>query len=266
MVHYRDEGPADQTMPVVLLHGTGASLHTFQAWTEGLLQAGHRVLRLDLPGYGLTGPFPQRDYAIDQYVRFLEHFLTALNIDTCVLAGNSLGGHIAWQYAVAYPTRVEKLVLIDAAGYPARANSVPLAFQMAQWPGIKRLFTFITPRFVARASVENVYADPSQVTDELVDRYFELTLRVGNRQAFVDRLGTDPDTTAYRRIPQVRQPTLLLWGEADQLIPVEMAYRFQADLPQDTLVVLAGVGHVPMEEHPQRSLEPVLSFLARSSP
>jgi len=259
-VHYRDEGQARDSIPIVLIHGTGSSLHTFDGWTSQLI-IDHRVVRMDLPAYGLTGPFPHRTYSIDNYVVFLKDFLTSMGIKKCILAGNSLGGGIAWRFTYEFPEMVEELILIDASGYPAEAESVPVAFKVAQMPVVKNVFTFITPRFLAKASVENVYADKSKVTDKLVDRYFELTLREGNRQAFVDRLNMSTDKISFEKIKLIQKRTLILWGEKDKLIPLKMAHRFHNDLQNDTLVILKGVGHIPMEESPNQSLEPVMSFL-----
>ena len=259
-VHYRDEGQSMDSIPIVLIHGTGASLHTFNDWAT-LLSKDHRVVRMDLPAYGLTGPFPHRDYSIENYVIFISHFLKELGIEKCVLAGNSLGGGIAWNFTVKYPEKIEKLILIDASGYPSEAKSLPVAFRIAQTPVIKNIFTFITPRFVAKSSIENVYANKTKITDDIVDRYFELTLREGNRQAFVDRLSISQDTNSYKKIKTIKQKTLVLWGEEDNLIPPKMAHRFHDDLPNDTLVILKDIGHVPMEEDPSLSLKPVLDFL-----
>ena len=262
-VHFRDEGDENDTIPVVLIHGTGSSLHTFDQWTHELKDE-YRVVRMDLPGYGLTGPFPSRDYSVHAYVQFIEHFLEAMGISKCVIGGNSLGGHISWRFTVKNPQMVNKLILIDATGYPFKAKSEPLAFSVAKVPVIKNLFTFITPRFIARSSVENIYADKSKVTAELASRYFELTLRPGNRQAFVDRFTAKYDEEAYKQISEISHPTLILWGDKDLLVPVENAARFHQDLPNDTLVILEGTGHVPMEESPARSVEAAISFLRRS--
>lgn len=259
-VHFRDQGNPADSLPLVLIHGTGASLHTFEAWTE-VLKSDRRVIRMDLPGYGLTGPFPDRNYAMEHYVHFLHDFLKSLGIQRCILGGNSLGGQIAWQYTLAHSNQVDKLILIDAAGYPFSSQSVPLAFRMARTPVLKELFTFITPRSVVQSSVENVYGDTSKVTQELVDRYFELSLRPGNRRAFIDRFAAKSDTTSYLKIPEICVPTLILWGVQDRLIPVENAYRFHRDLPNDTLVILNQSGHVPMEENPEESLAAVLKFI-----
>lgn len=259
-VHFRDEGDAADSIPIVLIHGTGSSLHTFEGWTAQL-KRDYRVVRMDLPGYGLTGPFPDRNYSIDNYVDFLMHFLNSLEIKKCVLGGNSLGGGIAWSFAAKYPEMVDKLILIDASGYASEAKSVPLAFKIAQIPVVKNVFTFITPRFVAKASVENVYADKTKITEALVDRYFELTLREGNRQAFIDRFEIKKDSIAHNNIKLIEQRTLVLWGEQDLLIPMEKAYQFHNDMPNDTLVIMKNVGHVPMEESPNQSLEMIISFL-----
>lgn len=259
-VHFRDEGVARDSIPIVLIHGTGSSLHTFESWTTQLKRE-HRVVRMDLPAFGLTGPFPDRDYSMENYVKFLKSFLTSLGIENCILGGNSLGGGISWSFAVAYPEMVDKLILIDASGYPSKAKSLPLAFKIARIPIASSLFTYITPRSVAKKSVENVFADKSKVTDSLIDRYFELTLREGNRQAFVDRLNMESEISSYENIKRIKQKTLILWGDQDRLIPVEQAYQFHEDLPNDTLVIMKNVGHVPMEESPLQSLKPVISFL-----
>ncbi len=259
-VHFRDEGDPKDSIPVVLIHGTGSSLHTFDAWTH-ILKKSNRVIRMDLPAYGLTGPFPDRNYSMTHYTAFLNDFLKALKIKKCILVGNSLGGQIAWNYALEQPKKVEKLILIDAAGFPLISKSVPIAFTIGQIPVLNKLLTYITPRFIVKASIENVYFDSSKVNDSLVDRYFELTLRTGNRQAFVDRLKMAKDTTVYKRIKDIKQPTLILWGANDLLIPIENAYKFHKELPNNTLVIIDNSGHTPMEESPTESLQPFLTFL-----
>ena len=259
-VHYSDEGNPMDTLPLVLIHGTGSSLHTFEAWSK-VLKEEKRVIRMDLPAYGLTGPFPDRDYRMENYVAFISEFLEALHINKCILGGNSLGGGISWRVALSHPDLVQKLILIDASGYPTLSESRPIAFRLAEVPIIKQMFTYITPRSIARASVENVYADKSKVSEQLVDRYFELTLREGNRQAFVDRINTQSKDTLHKSISRITQNTLILWGDQDELIPVENAYKFQNDLLNNTLVIFENIGHVPMEESPALSLTPVIDFI-----
>jgi pimeloyl-ACP methyl ester carboxylesterase len=259
-VHYRDEGNTTDSLPIVLLHGTSASLHTFDAWAA-VLKNNHRIVRMDLPAFGLTGPFPNHNYSIDNYVNFVHHFLLTKGITKCILAGNSLGGQIAYRFTIAHPQMVCKLILIDAAGYPLESKSVPIGFRIARIPILNKLLTIITPRFMVRASVENVYANKTKVTDSIVDRYFDLTLRAGNRQALVDRMTLAYDSSTIPLIKNIQQRTLILWGEQDLLIPTKYAYRFHNDLPNDSLVILKNAGHVPMEESPKESLEVVMGFL-----
>jgi len=259
-VHIRDEGDANDSIPIVLIHGTGSSLRTFDYWA-GALKNRRRVIRMDLPAYGLTGPFPDRNYSMEHYRQFLYDLLASLGVQRCILGGNSFGGKLAWNFALQHPDMVSGLILIDASGYPMTAVSEPIGFKLAKIPVIRNIFTYITPRFLVERSVRNVYADRSRITEELLDRYFELTLREGNRRAFIDRLVYADTSEAYEDMPSLKCPTLVLWGKEDLLIPVASAYRFHKDLPNSTLVILENAGHVPMEECPVQSLDPVLSFL-----
>ena len=186
-IHLRDEGRADDTLPIVLLHGTGSNLLTWNVWA-GVLKETHRVIRLDLPAYGLTGPSPVGIYLPQFYSEFMHHFLQKMGVKKCILVGNSLGGSIAWHTALAYPDDVSRLILIDAAGYPTASSGLPIAFKLGKIPVVNKLLTFITPRFVVKKSLETAYFDKSKVTDALVDQYFDMACREGNRQAFVDNL------------------------------------------------------------------------------
>jgi pimeloyl-ACP methyl ester carboxylesterase len=258
-VHVRDEGPRDDPMPIVLLHGTSDSLHTWNAWAQALVPQ-RRVIRFDLPGFGLTGPQPQGDYSIDAYVRFVLALMDTLQVPQAVLGGNSLGGQIAWGVAVAAPQRVGRLLLVDAAGYPLNPKSVPIGFVVARLPGVRSVMEYVLPRRLVEASVRNVYGQPQRVTPELVDRYFELTLRAGNRKALgqrmEQRLWGDQD-----KIKTIRQPTLVLWGAQDQLIPLENAEKFAVDIAGSRLVVFDGLGHVPQEEDAAATVKAVKEFL-----
>jgi pimeloyl-ACP methyl ester carboxylesterase len=154
-------------------------------------------------------------------------------------------------------------VLVDSAGYPRAAKSVPLGFRLALLPGLNRLMLFTLPRGVVQRSVENVYGDPSKVTPELVDRYFELTLRAGNRAALPLRLAHSVDAADPKpELAKVHAPTLVLWGGKDLLIPPEQGDAFVRDIAGAKLVRFAGLGHVPQEEAPAESLAPVVEFLS----
>ena len=258
-VHLRDEGPRDDPTPIVLLHGTADSLHTWDGWSA-VLRTQRRVIRFDLPGFGLTGPDPRADYSIDAYVRFVLAVLDQLGVQTCVLAGNSLGGQIAWETAVAQPQRVHALVLVDAAGYAAQPQAVPLAFQLARSSIASVLLERVLPRGLILASLRNVVGDPTIVTAELVDRYYDMAIRAGNRRALVQRLAL-AFVDQSERIHRLRLPTLVLWGGRDRLIPVQSGQRFAHDIPGARLVVWPALGHLPQLEDPARTVAEVERFL-----
>jgi len=260
-VHLRDEGPRDDAEPLLLLHGTSASLHTWEGWVADLKRT-RRVISVDLPGFGLTGPFPDGDYRIAHYTAFLDALLDRLQVPPVVVAGNSFGGQLAWELAVARPARVSRLILVDAAGYPRQSSSVPIGFRLAQVPALAPLMARLLPRRMIESSVQNVYGDPTRVTDELVERYYQLTLRAGNRQALVQRFQQAPAGDSQALIRQVRQPTLILWGGRDGLIAPANAERFKADIAGSRLVIFEQLGHVPQEEDPALTLPVVQGFLA----
>lgn len=260
-VHVRDEGLKSDPVPIVLLHGTSASLHTWDGWVQALKEE-RRIIRFDLPGFGLTGPDPRNDYSIEAYVRFVTAMLDALGVQQCILVGNSLGGSIAWETAAALPQRIQRLVLVDSAGYPMQSQSVPLAFKIARTPGLNALMERILPLGVVQSSVRNVYGDPSKVTAELVDRYYDLALREGNRKALVHRFkqGLYGDEALIKTL---KLPTLILWGAKDHLIPLENARRFTTDIQGSTLVVFDDLGHVPHEEDATATVNAMKKFLSK---
>lgn len=259
-VHVRDEGVKQDPMPIVLIHGTGASLHTWDGWVEELKQT-RRVIRFDLPAFGLTGPEPSNNYKIERYAEVVVAVLDKLNIAKAVLAGNSLGGYISWAATVLYPERIERLILVDASGYPYDTKSVPIGFKLSQNPLTASLLNNFLPIGLVRRSVENVYGNPELVSDELVERYYQLTLREGNRKALKQRfVQTQPGPIA-NEIPNIKVPTLLIWGEKDLLIPVKFGKRFDKEIPNSKLVVFPELGHVPHEENAQATVAEVKAFL-----
>lgn len=261
-VHLRDQGRRDDPEPIVLLHGTSASLHTWEGWVKELARQ-RRVISLDLPGFGLTGPFPDGDYRVEHYTHFLLALLDHLRVNRVVLVGNSFGGQLAWRFALAHPERSARLVLVDAAGYPRNAESVPIGFRLAGIPALAPLMGRLLPRSMIESSVRNVYGDPDKVDDGLVERYYQLTLRAGNRQALRQRFAQAPSGELHERIGELELPTLIIWGGRDRLIPVSNAERFAADIEGSQLVLFEALGHVPQEEEPQRTVAVLISFLAR---
>ncbi len=271
-VHYRDEGPRDDVQPIVLLHGTSASLHTWDGWVAVLAKT-RRVIRFDLPGFGLTGPYAGQwlnedggRYTPTNYAKFVVATLDALQVtQPVVVGGNSLGGQIAWETTDylrgKQPERVAKLILVDAAGYPFESKSVPLGFRIARIETLAPLMNNILPRGLIESSVRNVYGDPGKITPELIDRYLELTLREGNRRALGLRM-RERMALAPERIAKITQPTLILWGGQDRLIPPASGERFAKDIAGSKLVVFDTLGHVPHEEDAAATIAAVQAFLA----
>jgi pimeloyl-ACP methyl ester carboxylesterase len=261
-VHVRDEGPRNDPEPIVLIHGTGDSLHTWDGWVDDL-KSQHRVIRFDLPAFGLTGPEPNDNYTIEHYAEFVVAVLAALKIEKSVLVGNSLGGYIAWATTVLHPNKVTKLVLVDASGYPYAAKSVPLAFKLARTPIIKDLIKNILPRSLIESSLKNVYGNPELVTDQLVDRYFDLATREGNRRALTLRFKQTIAGPLINRLGEISVPTLILWGEKDNLIPLIFAKKFNNDIASSKLVTFKELGHLPHEEDPDATVRELKVFISQ---
>jgi len=257
-VYYRDEGKGE---PLVLLHGAASSLQAWDGWAD-VLSSNHRVIRLDLPGYGLTGPNRMKDYSMVWYVSFLDAFLDKVGVEKCALAGNSFGGHIGLEYAAARPSRVEKLVLVDASGYPPKKSSI-LAQRLSRIPVLHHYFRYATPRFFLAMNVRPAYGDPAKLTESRLDAYYDLIRRTGNRETF-GLISATPFEDSTLKIRSLRMPTLILWGEKDVTIPPENAERFHKDIPGSRVVLYPGVGHLPMEEAPTQSARDVEAFLTSS--
>jgi pimeloyl-ACP methyl ester carboxylesterase len=258
-VHLRDEGPRDDPLPIVLLHGTSDSLHTWDGWAATLVTR-RRVIRFDLAGFGLTGPAADGDHSVPRHVRQVLAVLDNLGVQRAVLGGNSLGGHVAWAAALAAPQRVAKLVLVDASGHALPPQEVPVALRLARVPGVRDLLSYFLPRGMVLASLRNVYGDASKVTPALVDRYYDMALRAGNRRALAHRVvDISPDPSA--RIRSLDLPTLILWGGRDRLTPLAAGRRFADDIAGSRLVVFEELGHLPHQEDAQRTVRELLRFL-----
>jgi pimeloyl-ACP methyl ester carboxylesterase len=252
----RISGPA-QAPAVILLHGFGSSLETWEPWAETLSQH-FRVIRFDLPGFGLTGTDPSGNYSDARTVQILAALMDHLGLAQASLVGNSLGGKIAWNFAVAYPGRVTKLVLISPDGFASPGfdyNKTP------QVPALLNLLPYTLPRIMLRMNLTPAYADPARLTNATVTRYWDMMRGPGDRRAMLARMSQVMLVPPAPLLRQITAPTLLLWGEQDQMIPISNAQDYLHDIPNAKLVALAGLGHVPFEEDPAKSLPPVLAFL-----
>ncbi len=262
-VHVRDEGPRGAPV-IVLLHGSNSSLQTWDAWTERLT-AKFRVIRMDLPGHGLTGPQPQHDYSVRVFDAVVDAVTRKLGVDRFTLAGNSMGGGIALGYAVLHPERLSGLVLIDSAGAPnAMPIALPIGFRIARTPVLNKVMNYITPRFMIEKSVHQSMAVQNVINDKMVDRYWELLRYPGNRQATGERFQHGFETIDLATVRSIKTPTLVMWGEKDTLIPFSAGQWFARSIQGARLVSYKSVGHIPMEESADRSAADLIEWLNRS--
>jgi len=264
-VHLRDEGPRDDPTPIVLLHGTGSSLHTWDAWADRL-KAHHRVIRFDRPGFGLTGPNPANDYSMAYYSAFTARLLDELGVDRAIVAGHSSGGYMAWRYAADHPDRVTALVLLAPGGLP-RSTPLPPGLRMAMSPAMGPVMERVLPRSEAEKGLRAAYGDPSRVTPEVVERSYELALRPGNRKALGETLRQGLAGRDGALLSRVRAPTLIIWGTKDTVIPAEPdAELFHKRVAGSSLVMLPGVGHMPQEEAADAAMDALETFLRAHQP
>lgn len=260
-VHVRDEGPRDAPV-IILLHGSNADLHTWQPWVDALKEE-YRVVRFDQRGHGLTGPAPDGDYALEAFMADIDAVADALKLGRFTLAGNSMGGAIAMGYAIAHPERLEGLVLIDAGGAPIeREGSGNIAFRLAGMPMVGDLMSQLLPRSLVAKSLAQSVSNKAIVTPQAVDRYWELARYPGNRSATRKRFSTPRRSFDVQTIARVQVPTLVMWGEEDALIPFDAAGWYMDHLPNATLANYPGIGHIPMEEAPERSVTDLEIWLA----
>lgn len=265
-IHYRDQGNPDAAITLVMVHGFAASLHAWEPWVERL-EGDYRLVSLDLPGHGLTRAPAGYQSSPEAQVAVVDAVATQLGLPSFVLAGNSMGGGVAWRYALAHPEKVRGLVLVNAAGWPEAAedenDSRPLVFKLLENPVGRSVLRNLDPRPLAGRGLRQAYGDEALVTPELVDRYVELARAPGHRAILTDprrRSGGAPVTA--ETFAAITVPTLVMVGALDQVIPAERGAGFVQAIPGARLITYADGGHVPMEQLPDRTVEDLRAFLA----
>ncbi len=259
-LHLRDDGPRDAPV-LVMLHGFGSSLHTWEDWAQGLAGQ-YRVIRLDFPGAGLSPPDPTNDYTDARSLALILALMDQRGVSRATLVGNSLGGRIAWTFAAKHPERTDKLVLISPDGFASpgfeygKVPDVPMPLQAMQ---------YVLPKALLRMNLEPSYGDPSVLTPATVDRYHDLMLAPGARKALLARMEQTVLVEPEPLLQSIKAPVLLLWGEKDALIPFSNAADYTRSLPDSRLASFPKLGHVPHEEAPVESLAPLRAFLAERS-
>jgi len=255
-LHLRDTGPREAPA-VVLLHGFGGSLHGWEAWAQALA-ADHRVIRYDQPGFGLTGADPAGDYSDERGMQVLLALMDHLGVPRATIIGHSMGGRLAWRFAAVHPEQVDRLVLVAPDGFATPG------FEYGRAPEVTapmEAMEFVLPEALLRLSLKPAFADPTKLTDVLVDRYYELMLAPGVRPAIIARMRQTVPRDPVPLLRRIQAPTLLMWGEQDAMIPLSNAADYLAAIPHARLVTFPGVGHLVQEEAPAASLPALLAFL-----
>jgi pimeloyl-ACP methyl ester carboxylesterase len=255
-LHVRDTGPRDAPA-VILIHGFGSSLHTWEAWARAL-SSDYRVIRFDLPGSGLSEADPSGDYTDTRSIQVLTALMDDSGVQRATLIGNSIGGRIAWKFAIRQPDRLDKLVLVSPDGFASSGFSYGVKPDI---PLLIRMMRYVLPKPMLRMNLAPAYGDPARLTDELVTRYHDLMLAPGVRDALIARMEQTVLEDPAPLLPRIKAPTLLVWSEKDALIPFSNSAGYMRSIPDITLAALPGLGHVPQEEDPARSLAPVAAFL-----
>lgn len=262
-VHYRDEGLQSADAPVLLLvHGFSASLHTWEPWVARMGDT-YRIVSLDLPGHGLTSAPAGYQANIEVYRDLVEAFARAQNLNRFFLAGSSMGGNVAWQYALAHPERVEGLILVSASGWEDTRPEAQeaLAFRLLRSPIGRYLMQLDSTRLV-RNGLEASFYDATLVDEAMVTRYSELARAPGHRDIILQMsTGRRVHATPEMLAPLAATPVLVLHGDTDRIVPSEHGPQFANAIQGSTLVMYENTGHIPQEEIPDRSAADVRAFI-----
>lgn len=262
-VHYRIRGAADAPV-LLLLHGSNASLFTWEPWSIKLSDE-YRVVSVDLPAHGLTGATPNGDYSPAGMTKFVEAFADKIGLKTFALAGNSMGGGVAARFAEDHPDRVTALILVDAGGMPSKmGDHVPLAFRLLRQAWLRPLLAHLDPRPLVREGLNDAIVRKQVITQAMLDLYADMALLEGTRAATTERFGQfNPGDMNYIKdhVGALKMPVLILWGEEDHLIPVATAATWRDAIPGSKVLIYSGTGHIPMEEAAFQSQGDTRAFL-----
>jgi pimeloyl-ACP methyl ester carboxylesterase len=260
-VHYKDEG--DPVSPLlVLLHGFGDSYTSWEGWVRDLKGKFH-IITLDFPGHGLTRAPEGYQLSGDGLADLLDAFAAQLALPKFAVAGNSMGGGVAWQLAVRHPQRINALILVDAAGFPndKPPGAIPLAFKILRYPIGRAILRNIDNRPLIDEGLKTDVYDKTLITPALVDRWAEFQRAPGHRAILMSVNPGAFNQASAAVLDKINVPTLILHGEDDVLIEPASARKFAAAIPGATVLIYRNAGHLPQIEIPQRSAADVAQFL-----
>lgn len=258
-IHYRDEGNKN-AVAIMAIHGIADSLHVWDDLAKNLKQD-FRFVRFDIPGFGLSDPYPSRDYSVQNWIKTIYKLSKKLKIKKFHLMGNSLGGYIAWNYALTYPDQTNSLFLIDPAAFPV--ENAPWVVELARWTPIRQISIATTPRILVSKAIYDVYADDTKVTEKIIDRYYDLMLRNGNRESYMDVFQKILELKSVypTELVDLKVKTMVVFGEEDLWIPPEQISMWHKEVSHVQTKLYPGVGHTPQSESPELVINDFLNFI-----
>jgi pimeloyl-ACP methyl ester carboxylesterase len=229
---------------------------------------------MDLPAHGLTGKVPQEAHGPNSFNETIDAVVNTLGIDSFVLGGNSMGGGATWRYTLKNPGRVQAMILVDSVGLSSwrkesRSSSTessgdtPVGFYLLGQPWFRSIARYLDPGLLIEQGLMAAYNRSPVVDETLIARYYDLIMREGTRGAILQRGRSARPQTNEPDLSRLSQPTLIMWGAKDSLVPVSVARKFEQVLPNTKTIIYPDLGHIPMEEDPTRSGADVMEFLDR---
>lgn len=256
-IHYRDEGEGPA---VLLLHANFSNLIGWDPWVDALKDS-YRVVRMDFTSHGLTGPDATGDYSQERTLELVERFIEAMDLGTFSVAGTSMGGTMAIHYTHKYPERIDSLILLSPGSLEGKERK---SGPRGEVPDAAYVLKYIMPRALPEFMLRGGYGDPGKLTEEQIDRWYDLWMREGQREAQLDRLSQYQPGDIEQIIRELERPVLLLWGEANTTAKFEQAGEFRHLLESvESLQFISypGVGHMAVQEDGETSGRDVRAFL-----
>jgi pimeloyl-ACP methyl ester carboxylesterase len=251
---------------VVLIHGNPDSMRTWKYVVEPLAEH-YRVHAIDLPGFGMSDK-PDVAYEDAWLAEHVVGYLDAAGAASAALVGNSMGGTIATETAMLFPARVRALVLLGTSGLPPPTGVRPaveegdtFVVQLLRWPGMEAVVRAFPTKGVLREQVAPAYFDPEKLSEAELEQWHRPLRTAGGMKAFLARSAQQPDPARAERVRSIVAPTLLIHGDTDRLVPVEVAHRHDALIPESELLIFEETGHIPQEDQPERVVREIRRWL-----
>tara|TARA_B100001769_G_scaffold3507_1_gene2552 strand:- start:1011 stop:1982 length:972 start_codon:yes stop_codon:yes gene_type:complete len=267
-IHFRDEGRPDNPA-IVLLHGFNGSLFNFERLVP-LLAKDFRLISIDLPGFGLTGAIPSANYTTESFMDTVTSLTNQLGIEKFLIAGNSMGGGVAWRYTLEHPAKVEGLILLASSGvgskedvkeFEERENNPPIVWKLMNSTLFKKFLNYYTPKFFATEGLKRSVYDQKFADADHANQFHDLVLLQGSRNAILSMtMGGRRQMYGPESLSKITSPTLVIHGEEDNIIGFERSSVFKENIDNAEIKIYPEIGHLPMYEDPVRTANDIIKF------